>query len=53
MRQPIAAVRLWDNETSRFMVGVEQPYSDIQWFEGGAWIVNPGSGIITTPLSIA
>ena len=49
MRQPIAAVRVWDSETCRFMVGVEQPYSDIQWFEGGDWIVNPGSGIISTP----
>lgn len=29
--------------------GVEQPYSDIQWLENGTFVVNPGSGIITTP----
>jgi hypothetical protein len=28
-------------------MGIEQPYSDIQWFDGADWIVNPGSGIIT------
>jgi hypothetical protein len=47
MRQPIAAVRF--GKKLKFSAGVEQPYSDIQWFENGAWIVNPGSGIITTP----
>ena len=49
MRQPIAAFRLPIGEKFRLMMGVEQPYSDIQWLEGDDWIVNPGSGIITTP----
>jgi hypothetical protein len=49
MRQPLFAVRAKLGERTTAMVGVEQPYSDIQWFENGAWIVNPGSGIITTP----
>jgi hypothetical protein len=26
----------------------EQPYSDIQWFQNGEFVVNPGSGIVTT-----
>jgi hypothetical protein len=47
MRQPIAAVRLPVCDNLTVAVGVEQPYSDIQWFEGD-WIVNPGSGIITS-----
>lgn len=47
MRQPIAAVHF--GKKLKFSAGVEQPYSDIQWFENGVWIVNPGSGIITTP----
>src|SRR4029453_13512810 len=49
MRQPLVAVRGPLGENTTFIIGVEQPYSDIQWFENGAWIVNPGSGIITTP----
>jgi hypothetical protein len=36
-----------DDTTVAF--GVEQPYSDIQWEEGGVFIVNPGTGIITDP----
>jgi hypothetical protein len=49
MRQPIFALQLPIGEKGQFAIGVEQPYSDIQWFENGTWIVNPGSGIITTP----
>jgi hypothetical protein len=49
VRQPIAAVRLYEGEHFKMIVGAEQPYSDIQWFDAGAWTVNPGSGIITTP----
>lgn len=48
MRQPIAAVRFPMGEKFKLTLGVEQPYSDIQWFEGGAWNVNPGTGIVTT-----
>ena len=49
MRQPIFSVHceFWDH--FKVSVGVEQPYSDIQWFENGVWVVNPNSGIITTP----
>jgi hypothetical protein len=49
MRQPVFAVRFPLGEKARFTIAVEQPYSDIQWFENGVWIVNPGSGIIRTP----
>ena len=49
MRQPIAAVRLYESDRFRIITGVEQPYSDIQWFDGAAWVVNPNRGIITTP----
>lgn len=49
VRQPVAAVRIPLGEKTRVAVGIEQPYSDIQWFENGAWIVNPNNGIITTP----
>ena len=49
MRQPILAVRLPLADNLKLSVGVEQPYSDIQWLEGGEFIVNPGTGIITEP----
>ena len=49
MRQPVISYRVPINEKLKFAVGVEQPYSDIQWFEGGAFVVNPGTGIITDP----
>ena len=49
MRQPIAAVHFPVGKKFKVSAGVEQPYSDIQWLEGGVWIINPGSGIITTP----
>jgi hypothetical protein len=49
MRQPIFAVHFPVGKKVKVSAGIEQPYSDIQWFENGAWIVNPGSGIITTP----
>jgi hypothetical protein len=49
VRQPIAAVRIPVGDQCQIALGVEQPYSDIQWFEGGIWNVNPGTGIITTP----
>jgi DcaP outer membrane protein len=48
MRQPIFAVRCPIGDKLTISAGIEQPYSDIQWFENGAWVVNPGSGIITT-----
>jgi hypothetical protein len=49
MRQPIFALRAPIGEKGRFMIAAEQPYSDIQWLENGTWVLNPGSGIITTP----
>lgn len=49
MRQPIFSLHRAIGEKFRVAIGIEQPYSDIQWFENGAWVVNPGSGIITTP----
>lgn len=49
MRQPLIAVHFPVGEKVKVSVGVEQPYSDIQWFENGAWVVNPGNGIITRP----
>ncbi|MFL5343059.1 MAG: DcaP family trimeric outer membrane transporter [Gemmataceae bacterium] len=48
MRQPIISMH-WKHERIKVSVGIEQPYSDIEWFENGAWVVNPGTGIITTP----
>jgi hypothetical protein len=48
MRQPVFAMRIPLNDCLKLSFGVEQPYSDIQWFDGGAWNVNPGSGIVTT-----
>jgi hypothetical protein len=49
MRQPIISMHFPMGEKLRFSMGVEQPYSDIQWLENGTWVANPGSGIITTP----
>jgi hypothetical protein len=49
MRQPIVSVHTTNSEKWRFSIGIEQPYSDISWFENGTWHVSPGSGIITTP----
>jgi hypothetical protein len=49
MRQPIISMHFPVGDKIKVSMGVEQPYSDIQWFENGTWIVNPGSGIITTP----
>ncbi len=49
MRQPLASVHFPVGEKLTVSMGVEQPYSDIQWLENGTWVVNPGSGVITTP----
>jgi hypothetical protein len=49
MRQPIFSMHWNFCEKFKVSVGIEQPYSDIQWFEAGRFIVNPGTGIITTP----
>jgi hypothetical protein len=49
MRQPIASVHYSFCEKFKLSMGVEQPYSDIQWFENGAFVLNPGTGIVTTP----
>jgi hypothetical protein len=49
VRQPIASVHWKFCERFKVSLGVEQPYSDVQWFEDNKWVVNPNSGIITTP----
>ena len=49
MRQPLFALQFPLGNKFQFSVGVEQPYSDIQWFENGVWVVNPQTGIISTP----
>jgi hypothetical protein len=48
MRQPIFSLHFPISKKLTFAIGIEQPYSDIQWFQNGTWIVNPGSGIVTT-----
>jgi len=47
MRQPIIAYRYAIADNLKLSVGVEHPYSDIQWFEDGGFVVNPNTGIIT------
>jgi hypothetical protein len=47
MRQPIVAMRLPLPHCWEATVGLEQTYSDIQWFDGAGWVLNPASGIIT------
>jgi hypothetical protein len=47
MRQPIISAHWKFCEKFRVAVGIEQPYSDIQWFENGEWVVNPGTGIVS------
>ena len=50
MRQGVARIKLpVFNECNTVSLGVEQPYSDIQWEENGEFVVNPGTGIITDP----
>jgi hypothetical protein len=48
MRQVIARVTLPVADQLHVALAVEQPYSDIQWFQDGEFVVNPGSGIVTT-----
>jgi len=49
MRQPVFSLRFKPDEHWKVALGVEQPYSDIEWFDGANWVVNPGTGIITDP----
>jgi hypothetical protein len=50
MRQPLARLKFPVlGESNTMSLGVEQPYSDIQWEEAGGFVVNPGTGIITNP----
>ena len=50
MRQGLARIKLpVFNDGTTVALGVEQPYSDIQWEENGEFVVNPGTGIITDP----
>ena len=50
MRQGLARIKfpVYGDDTT-LALGVEQPYSDIQWEENGEFVVNPGTGIITDP----
>ena len=48
MRQPIASFKWNPCDCVTVKVGVEQPYSDISWDVGDGFIVNPGTGIITS-----
>jgi hypothetical protein len=48
MRQVIAQATIPLADRVKLSFSAEQPYSDIQWFEGGEFVVNPGSGIVTT-----
>jgi hypothetical protein len=48
MRQPIARVTVPLGDRCNVAFAVEQPYSDITWQEGGDFVTNPGSGIVTT-----
>jgi hypothetical protein len=47
VRQPLLAVRIPIVDRVKLTIGVEQPYSDIQWLDNGELVVNPGTGIIT------
>ena len=50
MRQGLARIKFPDStRDTTVALGVEQPYSDIQWEENGEFVVNPGTGIITDP----
>ncbi len=50
MRQGLARFKFpVFSEDTTIAMGVEQPYSDIQWEENGQFIVNPGTGILTDP----
>jgi hypothetical protein len=48
MRQVIARVTVPVADKFHIAFAAEQPYSDIQWFQNGEFVVNPGSGIVTT-----
>ena len=48
MRQPLIQVTIPVADQLHIALAAEQPYSDIQWFEDDTFVVNPGSGIITT-----
>jgi hypothetical protein len=47
MRQLIARVTVPLSDQVHIAFAAEQPYSDIQWFQDGEFVVNPGSGVIT------
>jgi hypothetical protein len=49
MRQVIARMTLPLSDQVHVAFAFEQPYSDIQWFQDGQFVVNPGTGNITTP----
>jgi hypothetical protein len=48
MRQVIARVTIPVADLFHVAFAVEQPYSDISWFQDDEFVVNPGTGIITT-----
>jgi hypothetical protein len=48
MRQIVGRVTVPLGDRVNIAFAAEQPYSDIQWFENDEFVVNPGSGIVTT-----
>jgi hypothetical protein len=48
MRQVIARVTVPVADQLHVAFAAEQPYSDISWFQDDEFVVNPGSGVITT-----
>jgi hypothetical protein len=48
MRQVIARATIPVADQLHVAFAIEHPYSDIQWLQNGEFVVNPGSGIITT-----
>lgn len=50
MRQGLARLKFpFAGDNNTVSVGIEQPYSDIQWENGGNFVVNPGTGIVGNP----
>jgi DcaP outer membrane protein len=48
MRQVIAQATIPVSDRLHVAFAAEQPYSDIQWFQEDEFVVNPGTGVITT-----
>ena len=48
MRQVVARATIPLSDQFHIAVAAEQPYSDIQWFQDGEFVVNPGSRVVTS-----